>query len=85
MSDILYICDRKACKRCNPECHHTTDIKHAYNFKKEYLKRDAVSFIELPDHQKDVPGDTIMDVFDTLTPKQKKCVYGLIGSIIKED
>ena len=45
--DILYICDRKACKICcNPECHHTTDINHAYNFKKEYWHKDTISFIE---------------------------------------
>ena len=61
MSDILYICDRKACKICcNPESYPTTDINHAYNFKKECLHRDAVSFIELPDHKKDVLGDTMM-------------------------
>jgi len=29
---ILYICDRRACEHCNPDCHHTSDIKHAKNF-----------------------------------------------------
>ena len=28
----LYICDRRACDRCNPDCKHTTDIRHAYHF-----------------------------------------------------
>lgn len=31
---IIYICDRRACKQCNAECMHTTDIKHAKNFVK---------------------------------------------------
>jgi len=32
--DILYLCDRKACEQCNPECQHTKDIYHAINFEK---------------------------------------------------
>ena len=77
MSDILYICDRKACKICcNPECYHTTDINHAYNFKKECLHKDTISFIELPDHKKDVLGDTMTAILNG--------VYGFIGKIIKE-
>ena len=35
MSDILYLCDRKACETCIPEiCDYTTDISHARNFVK---------------------------------------------------
>lgn len=30
---IAYVCDRKACENCNPECFHTFDISHARNFK----------------------------------------------------
>lgn len=29
---MFYLCDRKACAHCHPECRHTTDIKHAINF-----------------------------------------------------
>ena len=30
---VMYLCDRKACVRCdNPECHYTVDIRHAVNF-----------------------------------------------------
>ncbi len=42
---VLYICDGKACGE-NHECdlcHHTTDIEHAVNFKKEgtiYAERE---------------------------------------------
>lgn len=36
--DIFYICDRKACVNCSPECFHTTDISHAKNFKKDTYK-----------------------------------------------
>lgn len=31
---VVYICDRKACKKCHPECMHTSNIDHAVNFKK---------------------------------------------------
>ena len=36
MATIMYLCDRKACRGgCdNSDCHFTTDIKHAVNFKK---------------------------------------------------
>lgn len=30
---ITYVCDREACTVCsNPDCTHTTNIKHAVNF-----------------------------------------------------
>ncbi|MEG2332811.1 MAG: hypothetical protein RSB62_11005 [Bacteroides sp.] len=29
---VLYICDRRACNQCNPECMHTNDISHAKDF-----------------------------------------------------
>lgn len=33
MPNVIYICDRKACKNCSfPVCAHTTDIDHAINF-----------------------------------------------------
>ena len=32
--ETLYLCDRKACEHCSPECRHTTDIYHAVNFEK---------------------------------------------------
>lgn len=33
MPNILYLCDRQACKKCSfPRCCHTTDIRHATNF-----------------------------------------------------
>lgn len=28
----VYVCDRRACNTCNPDCRHTTDIRHAENF-----------------------------------------------------
>ena len=35
MANVLYICDRKACKKCSfPACCHTTDVRHATNFSK---------------------------------------------------
>ena len=33
-AEVLYLCDRKACKVCKPEqCRHTTDVNHAVNFR----------------------------------------------------
>ncbi|MGN0180390.1 MAG: hypothetical protein ACI4DY_13285 [Monoglobaceae bacterium] len=29
---LYYICDRRACETCRPECTHTSDIRHAENF-----------------------------------------------------
>ena len=29
---VLYLCDRRACKKCDLECRHTRDILHAENF-----------------------------------------------------
>ena len=29
---IHFVCDRRKCHSCHPECSHTTDIKHAKNF-----------------------------------------------------
>lgn len=29
---VFYLCDRRACERCHPECSHTADIRHAANF-----------------------------------------------------
>lgn len=33
---ILYECDREACKDCNRDCHLTTDPAHAKNFTMEW-------------------------------------------------
>lgn len=32
---VLYLCDRRACSCCNPECSHTIDITHAADFYNE--------------------------------------------------
>jgi hypothetical protein len=29
----FFLCDRRACKKCDPKCSHTADISHAVNFK----------------------------------------------------
>lgn len=31
-NSVLYLCDRRACNHCRPECKHTTDPRHAVNF-----------------------------------------------------
>lgn len=35
VNQVAYICDGKACTRCdNPDCKHTVDIRHARNFER---------------------------------------------------
>ena len=29
---VMYLCDRRACTRCDAGCKHTTNIRHAVNF-----------------------------------------------------
>jgi len=36
-SKILYLCDRRKCRNCNPDCKHTEDITHAENFEVSFL------------------------------------------------
>ena len=33
MPTIAYLCDGQACDECHDYCNHTTNIKHAKNFK----------------------------------------------------
>lgn len=40
---VLYLCDRRACEHCSPECQHTTDISHAKNFE---IGIDRVTMVE---------------------------------------
>lgn len=41
---ILYLCDRKACEHCSPECKYTADISHAKNFERGQI--DNETYIE---------------------------------------
>ena len=42
---VAYICDRTACEKCNPECHHVFDVHHAKNFEciaeNEYWEKET--------------------------------------------
>lgn len=29
---VLYLCDRRKCDKCNHECRHTEDVRHAKHF-----------------------------------------------------
>lgn len=29
---VFYVCDRRACEKCDPDCKYTSDITHAVNF-----------------------------------------------------
>ena len=55
MSNILYVCDRRACASCSPCCEHTKDLNHAKNFTKEfdyYIENGACAILEsVSDHK----------------------------------
>lgn len=51
--DVIYLCDKKACKKCNEKtkyCTRTTDIKHAINFEEI-----------APGHFMEIPVPTSLD------------------------
>lgn len=51
---ILYICDRKKCPNCQPECEHTKDISHAKNFFHTMSDdEDEIVYVELNDDEKE--------------------------------
>lgn len=53
MSDVLYLCDRRACSdKCSyPVCSHTTDIRHAKNFVLGVSVESELTFIEQEDSE----------------------------------
>jgi hypothetical protein len=54
---ILYLCDRRACEKCeNPECHHTEDISHATSFE----KNGNGDFFEVPKNRRISYADRFM-------------------------
>lgn len=42
---IFYLCDRKKCEGCGPDCEHTSDVCHAANFRRFAVNND-ISFWE---------------------------------------
>ena len=34
---VLYRCDRRACQKCSPECHLTSDLRHAASFEVDII------------------------------------------------
>lgn len=48
----FYLCDRRACDDCNPNCNHTSNVEHAKNFNNEngmYFENDNGILIEKDD------------------------------------
>ena len=68
---VLYICDRRACNKCDPECIHTSDISHAKNFE---LFDDV--FVEQC-------GGVKMSRFINIGDKVIYIPTGIIGTVIK--
>ncbi|MFT9056816.1 MAG: hypothetical protein ABF449_09390 [Ethanoligenens sp.] len=38
--NIYFLCDRRVCKKCSPECSHTSNALHAKNF--ELFRGDLI-------------------------------------------
>lgn len=51
---IYYLCDRRACEKCNPDCTHTSDIRHAKNFR---VVGDAIFELNPPAFTTETPRD----------------------------
>lgn len=68
MPSVLYLCDRRACKHCSPECHHTSDIAHAKNFE---LGIDGITMVESPEPILVLKTNTMLkkDVLDKIREK----------------
>ena len=49
---VIYICNRKRCENCHPECQHTSDIRFAADFTKvddtdnTFIQKSNLSFYE---------------------------------------
>lgn len=51
---IYYLCDRRACEKCNSDCTHTSEIRHAKNFR---VVDDAIFELNPPAFTTDTPRD----------------------------
>ncbi len=67
---IYYICDRKACANCDPNCKHTNKIAHAKNFtpadingKYPVKAGDAAIFIERIEEIPTAPAAAQVTIF----------------------
>lgn len=59
---IIYLCDRKACKKCGSVCAHTDKIEHARNFEE---------VVENVYFEKKQPEGTILEVRSTWLKKRR--------------
>lgn len=49
---VFFVCDRKACAKCSPDCSHTSNITNAKNFNLFFDESyDSAGFMEI-DHNK---------------------------------
>ena len=61
--EFYYLCDRKMCEFCNPECYRTDDLAHAINFTHEPTeeeKRDRFTLV------KSDPANLVNEYFERM-------------------
>lgn len=59
---IFYLCDRRACEHCSPECKHTTDVRHAVNFEMQRENmRERERYEMISEETLEFPGTYIDD------------------------
>lgn len=70
--NILYLCDRRACEKCNLiECRHTSDITHAKSF--ENVNGDLIE--QSNHHYMLIPQKGIIKEFTDFLNKCHKNIY----------
>lgn len=73
-NEILYLCNRKKCKKCNCDCGHTRDIKFAKNFEKEedcYIEKETIPVVIRVSHklQKEELEEIIVQIEEEISKR----------------
>jgi hypothetical protein len=59
---IFYLCDRRACEHCSPECKYMTDVRHAVNFEMQRENmRERERYEMISEETLEFPGTYIDD------------------------
>lgn len=67
-SRVYYLCDKRACDKCDDNCEYTSDIKHAVNFEVSGLG----AYFEIKQQEQErIPIDWIVNHKKYPTNKEK--------------
>lgn len=72
LAEVLFICDKKACDICRPDCKYTRKITHAAYSPKDLNKADEMKrYFQNTDFK-------LETVFDSMDHTQDNCTLRLI-------